>query len=88
MEIDYSKVDYENGYIDNNGNFVYVENFAKNMLRISELKRNLSNTDYKALKYIEGGYTEEQYAEIKKQRQMWRDEINKIEKQMGGVDLC
>ena len=46
---------------------------------ISELKRKLSDTDYKAIKYAEGFLTEEEYKETKAQRQMWRDRINKLE---------
>ena len=46
---------------------------------ISELKRKLSDTDYKAIKYVEGFLTEEEYKETKAQRQMWRNRINKLE---------
>lgn len=49
---------------------------------ISELKRNLSDTDYKAIKYSEGLLTDEEYAEVKAQRQEWRDEINKLEEKL------
>lgn len=47
--------------------------------RISELKMNLLSTDYKTLKYIDGLYTEEEWAAIKAERQAWRDEINALE---------
>ena len=47
--------------------------------RISELKTKLKQTDYKAIKYAEGQLTEEEYAPIKAQRQLWRDEINQLE---------
>lgn len=46
---------------------------------IDELKRKLSDTDYKAIKYAEGFLTEEEYKETKAQRQMWRDRINELE---------
>ena len=46
---------------------------------ISELKRKLSDTDYKAIKYAEGFLTEEEYKETKTQRQIWRDRINELE---------
>ena len=46
---------------------------------IDELKRKLSDTDYKAIKYVEGFLTEEEYKETKTQRQMWRDRINELE---------
>lgn len=47
--------------------------------RISELKRLLSETDYKAIKYAEGLISEEEYLPIKLQRQAYRDEINSLE---------
>ena len=47
--------------------------------KIAELKIKLEQTDYKTIKYVEGYITEEQYIPIKEQRQLWRDEINKLE---------
>lgn len=47
---------------------------------ISELKRMLSDTDYKAIKYSEGWLTDEEYAEAKAQREEWRKRINELEK--------
>lgn len=49
---------------------------------ISELKRKLSDTDYKAIKYSEGLLTDKEYAEVKAQRQAWRDEINRLEEKL------
>ena len=46
---------------------------------ITKLKKLLSDTDYQAIKYAEGCYTEEDYAPIKAQRQAWRDRINELE---------
>lgn len=47
---------------------------------IQRLKDLLSSTDYKAIKYAEGLFTEEEYSQIKAQRQNWRDKINELEK--------
>lgn len=47
---------------------------------IQRLKDLLSSTDYKAIKYAEGLFTEEEYAETKALRQSWRDKINELEK--------
>ena len=47
--------------------------------RIAELKRNLADTDYQAIKYAEGMIGENDYRPIKAQRQAWRDEINELE---------
>lgn len=49
---------------------------------ISQLKQNLSNTDYLCLKYAEGELTEEEYAPIKAQRKAWRAEINRLEEEL------
>lgn len=49
---------------------------------IQELKDLLASTDYKAIKYAEGLFTEEEYAETKALRQTWRDKINELEKML------
>ena len=49
---------------------------------ISELKRKLSDTDYKAIKYSEGWLTDKEYAEVKTQREEWRSAINKLEERL------
>ncbi len=51
--------------------------------QIAMLKQNLADTDYKAIKFAEGLISEQDYAKIKAQRQIWRDEINRLE---SGVD--
>ena len=52
----------------------------KIQFKILALKQQLKNTDYQAIKYAEGLLTEEEYAPIKANRQAWRDEINRLEK--------
>ena len=47
---------------------------------IANLKAKLVATDYQAIKYAEGAITAEEYAEMKIQRQAWRDTINELEK--------
>ena len=56
-----------------------VTDKEKNEIRISELKSLLLSTDYQAIKYAEGAISIEEYLPIKKQRQLWRDEINNLE---------
>lgn len=53
-----------------------------NYEKIAELKIKLEQTDYQTIKYVEGHITEEQYIPIKEQRQLWRDEINKLESEL------
>lgn len=50
---------------------------------IEQLKQNLSNTDYQAIKYAEGQISEEEYQPIKAQRQAWRNSINELEARLG-----
>lgn len=45
-----------------------------------QLEELLTRSDYKVLKFIEGLIPEEEFAAVKKQRQQWRDLINKLEK--------
>lgn len=51
---------------------------------INELKKKLFDTDYKAIKYAEGCLTDEEYAEVKAQREEWRKRINKLEASLEG----
>ena len=46
---------------------------------ISQLKKQLSDTDYKAIKYAEGEINPEEYLPIKNQRAEWRAKINKLQ---------
>ena len=48
-------------------------------IEIQQLKKQLSDTDYKAIKYAEGQISEEGYAPIRIQRQSYRDRINELE---------
>lgn len=48
-------------------------------IQIDVLKNNLRKTDYQTIKFAEGQLTEEEFAPIRTQRQLWRDEINRLE---------
>ena len=51
-----------------------------NAIKIEQLKAELSATDYKCLKYVDGALTEEEYADVKKYRASLRKQINELEK--------
>lgn len=53
--------------------------YNEKQARMTALKQLLTGTDYKALKHSEGGISDADYAPIKAQRQVWRDEINTLE---------
>ena len=48
-------------------------------LEITQLKKQLSDTDYKAIKYAEGQISESEYASVRAERQGYRDRINYLE---------
>ena len=60
---------------------VYVPYSEKELanFEIAKLKAKLSATDYQAIKYAEGVLSEEDYADMKAQRQAWRVRINELE---------
>lgn len=72
-------------YLLYKGNYILKEEAEKlkaqeqKVERIKELKHLLADTDYKVIKYSEGLISEKEYAEVKAQRQAWRDEINQLE---------
>lgn len=76
------KYRYENGKILEDPDFTPPVDNTALLNQIGELKAELSETDYKALKYMEGWLTEEEYAPIKAQRQALRDQINELETQL------
>ena len=52
-----------------------------NNAKILDLKKKLKETDYQAIKHFEGYLSDSEYEPIKMQRQAWRDEINRLEKE-------
>ena len=48
-------------------------------LEIQQLKKALSDTDYKAIKFAEGQISESEYSAIRELRQGYRDRINELE---------
>ena len=46
--------------------------------QIAKLKKQLSDTDYEAIKYSEGWFTEEEYAPIKIMREELREKIREL----------
>lgn len=52
---------------------------AERLLEIEGLKLELRETDYKAIKYAEGWISEEDYKDIKEDRQRIRNRINELE---------
>ena len=88
-DLEKHKLMWSNGELVNNPNYEdYQAEIKKERdnqkikQRIEELKQLLNETDYRAVKYAEGLYTEEEYKPYKELRQSYRDEINELEKQL------
>ncbi len=62
------------------------ENAILIQAEITQLKENLSDTDYAAIKIAEGVATADDYADVLVQRQAWRDRINALEASAAGAD--
>ena len=54
--------------------------------KINILKEQLAETDYKALKFIDGEFTEKEYAPIREERKNYRIKINELEKCLENLD--
>ncbi len=66
---------------------VLDDEVLKRQERINELKGLLRETDYQAIKYLEGQLTKTEYAETKALRQSYRDEINQLEEEIIAVKV-
>ncbi len=88
--IDVEGKEYAPAHTETEDIFVYIpytEDELSKMAaqkQIAELKANLRDTDYQAIKYAEGLLTADEYAETKTLRQSWRDRINALETVIGG----
>ena len=51
--------------------------------RINEIMCELTKTDYIGIKIAEGAATKTEYADIRAQRQEWREEINQLQSRPG-----
>ena len=95
--ISINDVNYDKGYLDPEDRIIEGEKvqwvtyrlFTKEQLRrreiadeIEELKKQLANTDFHAIKYSEGWYTEEEYEPIKEERESYREKIRELEKEL------
>ena len=55
-------------------------------IQINTLKEQLAETDYKALKFIDGEFTEEEYAPIREERKNYRTRINELEECLKNIE--
>ena len=62
-------------------NVIYLET----QIEIDKYKNLLEETDYKALKFIDGEFTEEEYAPIREERKSYRVKINELEDKLKNI---
>lgn len=53
--------------------------YMETIIQINDYKKKLEDSDYKALKFIDGEFTEEEYAPIREERKNYRIKINGLE---------
>ena len=86
--VDVEGVEYQPAHDEEEDIWVYIPYSSKDIKRrnienrIFELKTNLADTDYQAIKYAEGELSAEEYQETKIQRHAWRVEINELQAQI------
>ena len=78
----YEDDDYEDVQI-----YERIPDAVLNQRKIDELKQKLTATDYVVLKIYEGVATREEYADILAERETWRAEINKLEREVPNDNL-
>lgn len=62
-------------------NIIYLET----QIEIDKYKKLLEETDYKALKFIDGEFTEEEYTPIREERKSYRAKINELEDKLKNI---
>ena len=73
-----------NATIEDKGEYYEVVEIAPptqeelNAMEVERLKAELSATDYKCLKYVDGAISDEEYAEVKAHRAELRAKINEL----------
>ena len=82
--VDVPYIEHQDAYDEEEQIQVYVPYSKKRIAEIDEeknlalLMNELASTDYEALKYAEGWFTDEEYAPIKKHREELREQIRAI----------
>jgi hypothetical protein len=83
LAAEYEGNDYKLVITDNHYSVIHISeaDLLKDQYRleITQLKKQLSDTDYKAIKFAEGQISEEDYASVRELRQGYRDRINELE---------
>ena len=79
----YKQIDLDN--IEDEETKEYTKVMYKND-KINYYKDLLNKSDYKAIKYSEGLYTDEEYEPIKQEREQYREKINELEEELAKIN--
>ena len=88
LVIDQPKIEHQDAYDEEKVYTVYIPYTEKEIKTIeyqkemNEVKQELASTDYEAIKYAEGWFTEEEYAPIKQHREELREKIRQLEEKL------
>lgn len=55
------------------------------IIEINNYKRLLEQSDYKAMKFLDGSLSEEEYYPIREDRKYWRKKINELEEELNRI---
>ncbi len=86
--IDQPKIEHQDAYDEEKTYTIYIPYSEEELERIANeqemarLKIELASTDYEAIKYSEGWFTEEEYAPIKQHREELREKIRQLEEKL------
>lgn len=82
--VDVPYIEHQDAYDEEEPIYVYIPYSEKKIAEIDEqfklrqLKEELASTDYEAIKYVEGWFTDEEYEPIKRHREELREQIRAI----------
>lgn len=82
--IDKPFIQHQDSYVEEEPIQIYIRytdselKHLKNEIELNKLKQLLAESDYKAIKYAEGYYTEEEYKPIREYRESLREQIRDI----------
>lgn len=86
--VDVPYIEHQDAYDEEEEINIYIPFSEEKLERIANeqemarLKMEIASTDYEAIKYAEGWFTEEEYAPIKQHREELREKIRQLEEKL------
>lgn len=76
------KVQFLDGKVQPRTERIHRERSANPRVEIRVLKNKLADTDYKAIKFMEGEFPTDEFEAVKRERAEWRRRIREIENEV------